>query len=513
MVGSISPLAVLCVASLHQTTVESFSILPRLQSILGQQAGALVPSQGSSSSETSQAGDLLRRVDDVLESKGPPFDRNETIRLIDLEHVRDTEMCASLGHGKAMSQQSGEKAVSVKNITILGERIGVLTNDDLLNASSVELIRNCATNFWQLQKCTSRFTYQRASNKEAHLVDLCKESPELLPVITELLSERIYPLAQTLFPDCYPNDSIVPCVYDSLLIRYNSTEADNPLGAGQPLHRDQGLISVNIKLNSEFQGGGTFMDAQLASRGKMAKQPIKPEGVGRAFLHKSSQRHAGAAIESGVRDILVIFLTATNIGIKADSASPPVERATRLKGMHSLETDHWLLANYNRMALDCVQTDSEAWHYLGMSLYFLSATEDCDVIHGSSLAHLAVDVLNVAIQCNPNDARLYNSLALGLGRTKADPSLIQAAFQKGLKLHKLSEEVGCDVKRDLAALAYNYGLFMMGQGRFEEAFEILQLIDTESEKISERIVNDVLALLEYCEHQAFLSEKTDQMAV
>jgi hypothetical protein len=40
-------------------------------------------------------------------------------------------------------------------------------------------------------------------------------------------------------------------VYDSLIIRYNATTTTaTKTGAGQPFHRDLGLCSMNIALNS-----------------------------------------------------------------------------------------------------------------------------------------------------------------------------------------------------------------------------------------------------------------------
>ncbi len=67
-------------------------------------------------------------------------------------------------------------------------------------------------------------------------------------------------------------------MYNSLIIRYNSNKAmmtmmngdgnnqeSGFLGAGQPLHQDKALISINSMLNtsSKFEGSGAFFENQL----------------------------------------------------------------------------------------------------------------------------------------------------------------------------------------------------------------------------------------------------------
>ena len=139
-------------------------------------------------------------------------------------------------------------------------------------------------------------------------------------------------------------------VYDALVIRYNATaaaataatrtnnsttvpssvSAAMSASAGQPLHRDLGLISVNIMLNSDedFVGGGTFFEQQLAEQGRPTNGngneateenaaaavagvvPLRPKGVGYCLAHSASERHAGAGTTKGVRDILVLFVSA-----------------------------------------------------------------------------------------------------------------------------------------------------------------------------------------------------------
>jgi len=87
----------------------------------------------------------------------------------------------------------------------------------------------------------------------------------------------------------------------------NSTVAR--FGAGQPLHRDLGIVSVNIILNSaeEFQGGGTMFENQLYSKitkgDRIIPSALKPIGVGHTIAHLSNERHVGVGITYGLRDI------------------------------------------------------------------------------------------------------------------------------------------------------------------------------------------------------------------
>lgn len=104
----------------------------------------------------------------------------------------------------------------------------------------------------------------------------CNASNVLTLLVRNLLLQGIYPWIRDAYLSQVKNgDHLELYAYDSLLIRYNATEANannnaNPEnsrgdGAGQPLHRDMGYVSENIMLNSqeEFIGGGTFFEDQL----------------------------------------------------------------------------------------------------------------------------------------------------------------------------------------------------------------------------------------------------------
>lgn len=179
--------------------------------------------------------------------------------------------------------------------------IRTIGTDPILNQTSIRVLRNAIQEWWEpsldsaaiatgtletaKQRRQSRFTYQRQGNYEAHVFDDFSDPQITIKVhsiVNECLQSRIYPLVRQVFArNDDDDDEIVPfCVYDALFIRYNATEAQlggpsssknkngrshQKMGAGQPLHRDLGLVSVNILLNDGFEGGGTFFERQLGS--------------------------------------------------------------------------------------------------------------------------------------------------------------------------------------------------------------------------------------------------------
>eukprot|EP00537_Pseudo-nitzschia_pungens_P009255 CAMPEP_0172379938 /NCGR_PEP_ID=MMETSP1060-20121228/70184_1 /TAXON_ID=37318 /ORGANISM="Pseudo-nitzschia pungens, Strain cf. cingulata" /LENGTH=707 /DNA_ID=CAMNT_0013107683 /DNA_START=26 /DNA_END=2149 /DNA_ORIENTATION=+ len=194
--------------------------------------------------------------------------------------------------------------------------------------------------------------------------------------LNEALQEKIYPTIREAFFDSNKNEddddtataATQLFVYDSLVIRYNATAArqaaeaeagsdgdgdcananasSRRFSAGQPLHRDLGLVSVNILLtpDSEFEGGGTFFEDQLSSADDdttRIPEPLKPLGVGHCLAHPASFRHAGAGTTSGVREILVLFVSAVGTGTGTGTGrdpgknvlqrAPPELRSLRLK--------------------------------------------------------------------------------------------------------------------------------------------------------------------------------------
>ena len=439
----------------------------------------------------------------------------------------------------------------------------------VFDASTISWIRHQAQRQWNDENLSSlnsgttksRFTYQRPGNYEAHLADLIHTSTnddeagrtvDGRDLINHQLQESIYPTIRNAFgevifrnsgkdnKDC--NDQLSLCLYDAIVIRYNATEAqlaNKNIGfdgrAGQPLHRDLGLVSVNIMLNSndEFNGGGTFFEDQLlASNSESTEPPIRPIGPGHAVMHLSSDRHAGSGIYGGVRDILVLFVTAaTRTEEDHQPQAPPFERAARLKSAARPASQTFedplnaalCRAYYQRLAVLESENDGEAWHYLGMALWdcfniSMEAGDDKqDRLHRESFANAAIACLKKASTITPGDARLFNNLGLVLGKaisleiTDAVAADVQQYYERAVFLHKASKMAGCDVGQEYDAAILNYGLWLANQDRFEESVNVLsQVSDDNGESPPEqdhssqrhlRIVKDARYLLRFCQNQ------------
>mmetsp|Transcript_14166 Transcript_14166/g.27039 ORF Transcript_14166/g.27039 Transcript_14166/m.27039 type:complete len:649 (+) Transcript_14166:2-1948(+) len=420
----------------------------------------------------------------------------------------------------------------------------------------------------------SRFTYQRRGNSEAHLSDVVKfshsqEKTQVTSLVNDLLLNRVYPWIRDAYlskeTTIRPKDWEL-YVYDSLFIRYNATEANidavigERVGAGQPLHRDLGYVSVNIMLNSqrEFEGGGTFFENQLRSlisedgvpelfdEAAVDVLPLKPLGVGHALVHYSSDRHAGAATFGGVRDILVIFVAAAarNENEKDGSQStvttgraPTWERAARLKSTSrgncskcSSIVDHLACRMlHHRLAIGHVPNDGEAWHYLGMAMlefyevlqYPDIGNSNPDSIEGEDVLELSIECFNKATRHTPCDGRLYNNLGIALERLsecrRESDERIKRAYKTSFVIHSVCEKIGCDVGADFERTILNYGLHLSKQDDFEGAIRILSQIESRaasSNKNSEltsgsmhandsrqKIIQDAKGLLSFCASQ------------
>ena len=412
----------------------------------------------------------------------------------------------------------------------------------------------------------SRFTYQRKGNKEAHLSDVvqydhqCNASNVLTLLVRNLLLQRIFPWIREAYLSQVKNgDELELYAYDSLFIRYNATEANaninassenfGAVGAGQPLHRDLGYVSVNIMLNSqeEFIGGGTFFEDQVFplltseyqyNTTMQTIQPLKPLGPGHALAHFSNKRHAGAATHAGVRDILVIFLAATEKTNTSPDASkqgivPCWEYNARIKAnartycseCSSQEEELICRMIHHRLAIDQMINDGEAWHYCGMALLEYHAyrqpptsdgiiyTDDRNVTNPRAELELAVACLYEATKHIPCDGRLYNNLGIALERllhsetpfsTLELNERVISAYEKSITIHSICDRVRCDVGVDHASARVNYGLYLSKRDQFSNAIDVLSKIVAPSDRLCAkhgRLIEDSRNLLSFCKKQ------------
>ena len=486
---------------------------------------------------------LLSSIDHVLLQSKLLLEKSEIVKRVDADHARDAAACSSLS---AEVDPSTPNRIDYEWMHVKREgkqypiAIRTTGTNPLLDATSIQQIRSAAERQWKDPSSsggTSRFTYQRKGNLEAHLDDLAREDSSIQTITDKLLLSKVYPLIRNAFDSLVVDNmnSLRFCVYDSLIIRYNATEArsgmdpDIIVGAGQPLHRDLGLISVNIMLNSndDFRGGGTAFENQF-SDDVDSQAPLKPVGPGHALSHLSSERHAGASTMEGVRDILVMFITATNGGPLMRSSAPALERCARLKATARAESSRFenamdaalCRAMYQRLAIDAVWGDGEAWHYLGMALRDFHLAQTLDDV--SVVEQLSLDCLLHAAELTPCDARLYNNLGLLLGqlymKRKHRVFFDQArhCYEKSALLHRNSMLAGCDVQNEFDASILNYGLLLANLDRFREAADVLasasdvndfvktkgggaSYVLTDSEASHLRILQDADTLRLFCE--------------
>ena len=448
-------------------------------------------------------------------------------------------------------------------------------NTPLLSIDEIQLLTKACESYWNRQDDDvssekSRFTYQRKGNSEAHLSDVvsytqqhCNPASDVSHLVNELLLNRVYPWIRDAYlsKEEYQRDvnDFEFYVYDSLFIRYNATEANSEAGgsgsvtgAGQPLHRDLGYVSVNIMLNSQenFEGGGTFFEDQLIPLMQSSTndqfaceevQPLKPLGIGHAVAHYSSKRHAGAGTSAGVRDILVIFL-ATNYKQQSNemSMAPSWELNARLKAAarsycsdtcyDNIEEQLLCRIRHHRLAIDQIMTDGEAWHYLGMAVmdyYDFMLQQQPRPEYSDDVLDLAISCLNEAITHTPCDGRLYNNLGIALERclSKCQARMLEelhnnisSAYQKSIMIHSKCKQVGCDVRADYESTCLNYGLYLSKLDEFVAAIDVLSKIvpintaddtvvnetDDELDDVAwarQRVIRDATSLLSFCKRQ------------
>ena len=89
-------------------------------------------------------------------------------------------------------------------------------------------------------------------------------------------------------------------IFDVFIVKYDASE-----GGQRELknHRDASLVSLNIALNGDFEGGGTWIDP--------LGRALTNEAGG-VLTHPSAVLHGGRSITSGVRYILVGFLISSS---------------------------------------------------------------------------------------------------------------------------------------------------------------------------------------------------------
>ncbi|KAL3807273.1 hypothetical protein ACHAXA_004089 [Cyclostephanos tholiformis] len=382
---------------------------------------------------------------------------------------------------------------------------------------------------------TSRYTMQYEGNSEVHLDDLCAGDPVLKSRMDRVLQEKVYPLVRSAFAEAKGADDDEPplgplCVYDSIFVRYNGDKAKaaGRRGASQPLHQDGGIYSVNIALNNAreegnehgFSGGGTFFEALTVGDGENIQLPSAP---GHAIIHKTTQRHAGAPTTSGVRDILVIFLTARRAVISDNNENTwRIERAMRLQSIgKELDRDKLILSL--RLARENDPTNSEVPYWHGVHLIQGDMNEESDdrwteITQG-------VESLKLSTLLNPADARAHYHLGMAISarhkyamRTKrahllppakeAGESVIDA-LETAIRLERKCTEAGCENGINISAAYLALGDFMARLKSYDRAITYLNQVEgiigetgDMDKRWAQSMLEEVLSLTEYCKREA-----------
>eukprot|EP00577_Skeletonema_sp_RCC1716_P001218 CAMPEP_0113379404 /NCGR_PEP_ID=MMETSP0013_2-20120614/4206_1 /TAXON_ID=2843 ORGANISM="Skeletonema costatum, Strain 1716" /NCGR_SAMPLE_ID=MMETSP0013_2 /ASSEMBLY_ACC=CAM_ASM_000158 /LENGTH=883 /DNA_ID=CAMNT_0000261673 /DNA_START=261 /DNA_END=2912 /DNA_ORIENTATION=- /assembly_acc=CAM_ASM_000158 len=419
------------------------------------------------------------------------------------------------------------------NTTILNRRdIALTTVGDLrvFEPADVSLLRAAADkHFAQTAgQQTSRYTMQYEGNSEVHLDDLCSADPDLKLRIDRILQEKVYPLVRAAFgedeDEPEPKGSI--CVYDSIFVRYNAEQAKAAglRGASQPLHQDGGIYSVNIALNEHlddsengFTGGGTFFEALTVGDGDDYIQ--RPSAPGHAIIHKTTQRHAGAPTTSGVRDILVIFLTARQPEkSEIEEVTWRVERAMRLTPL-AKQLSREKLISCLKLATKNDPTSHALPYALGVHLTQEGDMNDPSDERWEEICQ-GVESFERSIVLNPADARAHYNLGMALSdrhkyamRTRrmhllpppqeAAESLINA-LETAIQLEIKCDEAGCSNGINIAEAFLTLGDFVLRLKNFDlarlylnQVEECIKGVGDTGEDWAQSMLQQVSAMLDY----------------
>lgn len=106
---------------------------------------------------------------------------------------------------------------------------------------------------------------------------------------------------------------------DVFVVKYDSRGQGADFQTFLARHTDGGFFSINILLGGEFNGGGTrflnrrlgadFTEASATALNSFNASLSSPNDIGRGLLHRGKLFHEGLPISSGVRYIMVAFMS------------------------------------------------------------------------------------------------------------------------------------------------------------------------------------------------------------
>jgi tetratricopeptide (TPR) repeat protein len=154
------------------------------------------------------------------------------------------------------------------------------------------------------------------TNSELGEARLSKLPSEALIELRSILQDTLYPM----LTDRFGMEHLT--VYDGLILGSIAPSRS------QPVHRDASLLTLNIALSSpdNFEAGGTYIEGLQNHDG----QPLRIDR-GKVLCHSSGIMHAGTAITSGERWVLVLFVIAKD--------EPQIARRTHAQGLEFLHSN------------------------------------------------------------------------------------------------------------------------------------------------------------------------------
>ena len=128
--------------------------------------------------------------------------------------------------------------------------------------------------------------------------DQTMESLGLQPIYQKVLEQFVYPIWVWFWE--LQGESWNTLNSENFIAKYDVKNQGS-----LDLHHDSSAITLNVRLNNEFKGGGTFLPKY--------KTTVQPRKKGYAMAHPGNitHLHGGRPVETGTRYILVSF-TANN---------------------------------------------------------------------------------------------------------------------------------------------------------------------------------------------------------
>ena len=209
-----------------------------------------------------------------------------------------------------------------------------------------------------------------------------------LPPVLEWLNRFGLPRVAAISAECFGERAIGPAhellVYRALVVQYEHAAGLTH----QEVHRDGSLVTCVVTLNEPeaYTGGGTYIEA-------LDTPFALPRG--HALLQASALRHAGHAITSGERWVLVLFLISREMRY-GEHVRHFKARAQRASDEGDAATEQRCLTLARAL---CDDTDHELLYDQAVAAHQAGALDEARVLYER------------ALDINDRDSRVYKNLA------------------------------------------------------------------------------------------------------